>query len=313
MTVLLPLTFAASLGLAFSAAAYGSLRLVAERADEGKLRQRLRLENIQVKQKATAKDRVKGLLARGGERFARPFVKDKDGGGNGLDALRKQLVRAGIYAPLAANYVVCGRMALLLVGLVVGWALAGPTGYDPFLTVAAGGGIGYLLPKFWLSRRIKANQKLLERALPDGLDLLVVCVEAGLTLDSAMQRVSEELNLAHPALSRELSICHMETQIGLPRADALKNLGERSGLVALQALTAMLVQADRFGTSVAGALRIQSDALRAQRKFRAEEASAKATVKLSFPLVLFIFPASFLIMAGPMVINVMKNGMFGGE
>ena len=299
--------FVACTGGAVGLVAWATARLVLASGDDGRLRQRLRNEFVRPKPDGDAKTRLKELLTKGGERFAKPFTS-KDG--NALDGLRKKLVQAGIYSANAANFVVAGRIALLFVGLLVGYLLSALTGYDPMLTVAAGGGIGYLYPKMWLSKRIKQNHKLLSYGLPDGLDLMVVCVEAGLTLDAAMQRVSEELQLAHPAFSRELSICHMETQIGLPRQQALKNLGERTGFIPLQALCAMLIQADRFGTSVANALRVQSDGLRQHRQHKAEEASAKAVVKLSFPLVLFIFPASFLVMGGPMVINIMHNGFF---
>jgi tight adherence protein C len=139
---------------------------------------------------------------------------------------------------------------------------------------------------------------------------MVVCVEAGLTVDAAMQRVGQELVLAHPSLSRELGIAHMETRVGLSRADALKNLGVRTGAPGLQALAAMLIQADRFGTSIANALRIQAESLRTKRQQAAEELAAKASVKLSFPLVLFIFPATFIVLAGPTVIGLMRSALF---
>ena len=307
MDPMLTIAFAGLTGSAVGVAAWTGLRLALAGGDDVRLRQRLRNEAVREAPKTDAKTRLKELLTKGGERFAKPFTSAD---GSGLDPLRKKLVQAGIYAKNAATFVVAGRVALLLVGLVVGYVLGEMTGYDPLMTVPAGGGIGYLLPKLWLAGRIKDNHKLLSYGLPDGLDLMVVCVEAGLTLDAAMQRVSEELQLAHPAFSRELSICHMETQIGLPRQQALKNLGDRTGFVPLQALCAMLIQADRFGTSVANALRVQSDGLRQHRQHKAEEASAKAVVKLSFPLVLFIFPASFLVMGGPMVINIMHNGFF---
>ena len=299
---------AAAGGLSVGLGVWGTLRLAIAQSDDGRLRQRLRLENApQPRPRGEAKTRLATLLMRWGQTFARPFTS-KDG--SGVDQLRKQLVRAGIYSKDAATYVIAGRVFLLFVGLAAGYLAGLALGYDPLMTCAAGGALGYLYPKIWLGKRVKLNHKQLEHGLPDGLDLMVVCVEAGLTLDSAMQRVSEELQLAHPAFSRELSICHMETQIGLPRQQALKNLGERTGFVPLQALCAMLIQADRFGTSIANALRVQSDGLRQYRQHKAEEASAKAVVKLSFPLVLFIFPASFLVMAGPMVINIMNNGFF---
>jgi tight adherence protein C len=142
------------------------------------------------------------------------------------------------------------------------------------------------------------------------LDLMVVCVEAGLTVDSAMQRVGQELSLAHPALAREMGIAHMETRVGLSKTESLKNLGIRTGNAALQSLAAMLIQAERFGTSIATALRIHSETLRQNRHHAAEELAAKASVKMTFPLVLFIFPATFIVLAGPTVIKMLDSPLF---
>jgi tight adherence protein C len=178
------------------------------------------------------------------------------------------------------------------------------------LGLSVGGLIGYLTPKLWLRMKIKANQKALTQGLPDALDLMVVCVEAGLTVDSAMQRVGQELVIAHPVIARELEIAHMETRVGLSRQEALKNLGTRTGNAAMQSLMAMLIQAERFGTSIANALRIHADSLRTKRQHAAEEMAAKASVKMSFPLVLFIFPATFIVLAGPTVIGLMNSALF---
>jgi tight adherence protein C len=178
------------------------------------------------------------------------------------------------------------------------------------LGLSLGGLVGYMAPTMWLNLKVREQQKALEYGLPDALDLMVVCVEAGLAVDAAMQRVGAEMALAHPKLSREFEITHMETRIGLSRADALKNMGARTGSSALQALAAMLIQAERFGTSIASALRIHGESLRAARQFKAEEMAAKASVKMSFPLVLFIFPATFIILAGPTVIGLMNSAFF---
>jgi len=139
---------------------------------------------------------------------------------------------------------------------------------------------------------------------------MVVCVEAGLTVDAAMQRVGQEFHIAHPAISRELGICHMETRVGLSRQEALKNLGVRTCNAPLQSLAAMLIQADRFGTSIAQALRVHADTLRVSRQHAAEEMASKAAVKMSFPLVLFIFPSTFIVLAGPTVYGLMHSSMF---
>ena len=157
--------------------------------------------------------------------------------------------------------------------------------------------------------RIKSNQKALTHGLADALDLMVVCVEAGLTVDAAMQRVGAELGMAHPALAREFGIAHMETRVGLSRSDALRNLGTRTGNAALQSLASMLIQAERFGTSIAQALRIYAETLRLNRQYAAEEKAAKASVKISFPLVLFIFPSTFIVLCGPTILDLMHSSI----
>src|SRR5205807_2274101 len=185
--------------------------------------------------------------------------------------------------------------------------IAGNLTESMFMCLPIGGIVGYLAPTLWMRFAVKRNQTALTLGLPDALDLMVVCVEAGLTVDAAMQRVGQELAIAHPALARELGITHMETRVGLARGDALRNLGQRTGNAALQSLAAMLAQADRFGTSIAQALRIHSETLRLNRQYAAEETAAKASVKMTFPLVLFIFPATFIVLAGPTIVNIMNS------
>jgi tight adherence protein C len=223
--------------------------------------------------------------------------------------LRKNLAMAGMYAPESVRTVAGFKLILMVLGVLLGY-VAGLLTDNLLLGLSIGGLIGYLAPLIWLKTKISQNQQALSRGLPDALDLLVVCVEAGLTVDAAMQRVSQELALAHPALARELGITHMETQVGLSRIEAVRNLGTRTNNPALQALTAMLVQADRFGTSIADALRIQAESLRLSRHYAAEEVAAKAAVKMSFPLVLFIFPSTFIVLAGPTVIQLMQSPLF---
>jgi tight adherence protein C len=223
--------------------------------------------------------------------------------------MRRSLGYAGVYNPLAIKMVTGAKVIFLGIGLLGGYAVGNMFEYV-FLGTSLGGLIGYLIPKLWLRIKINQNQKALTQALPDALDLMVVCVEAGLTVDSAMQRVGSELGLAHEALSRELGIAHMETRVGLSRSEALKNLGVRTGNPAIQSLSAMLIQAERFGTSIAGALRIHAESLRSKRQHAAEEMAAKAAVKMSFPLVLFIFPSTFIVLAGPTVIGLMNSALF---
>ena len=246
------------------------------------------------------------LLQRIGQAAAEPFMPKSRERQSGL---RQSLARAGIYSPSAARVVTGSKVILMLVGVIGGY-LFGLAWDMPALALALGGIVGYLLPTLWLRAKIKSNQRSLTYGLADALDLLVVCVEAGLTVDSAMQRVGQELALAHPALSRELGIAHMETRVGLARMDALRNLGTRTNNAALQSLAAMLIQAERFGTSIASALRIHADTLRQNRQHAAEEMAAKASVKMTFPLVLFVFPATFIVLAGPTVLKMMQSPLF---
>lgn len=167
--------------------------------------------------------------------------------------------------------------------------------------------VGYLLPELWLVWRVQARQHRLRQALPDALDMLVICVEAGLGLDQAIMRVAQELRIAHPQLSEELQLVNMEMRVGKTRLEALRELARRTGVEDIKALVAMLIQTERFGTSVAQSLRVHSDDLRMKRRQRAEEMSAKTTVKMVPPLVLFIFPALMVVILGPAVITLMRQ------
>jgi tight adherence protein C len=172
--------------------------------------------------------------------------------------------------------------------------------------------LGYMAPDFWLSRRVKRRQHRLRLSLPDALDLLVICVEAGLGLDQAILRVAEELKHVHPQLSEELRIVNLEMRLGKTRIDALRSLSSRTGVDDIKALVAMLVQTERFGTSVAQSLRVHSDTLRIKRRQRAEEQAAKAPVKMVPVLVFFIFPALLVVILGPAVIALSRQLIEGG-
>jgi tight adherence protein C len=166
---------------------------------------------------------------------------------------------------------------------------------------------GYLVPDLWLMWRVQARQHRLRLALPDALDMLVICVEAGLGLDQALMRVAQELRITHPELSEELQLVNMEMRVGKTRLEAMRELGRRTGVEDIKALVAMLVQTERFGTSIAQSLRVHSDDLRIKRRQRAEEMSAKTTVKMVPALVLFIFPALMVVILGPAVITLMRQ------
>jgi tight adherence protein C len=166
---------------------------------------------------------------------------------------------------------------------------------------------GFYLPNIWLRYKTdKRKEKLLE-ALPDALDLLVVCVEAGMGLDGAINRVAQEIKLKCSELSEELTFLNLELRAGKPRHDALRNLALRSDLEEMKSLVTLLIQTDKFGTSIAQALRVYSDSYRTQRFQRAEELAAKIPVKLVFPLVLFILPALFVAIVGPAAIRIYQN------
>ena len=164
-----------------------------------------------------------------------------------------------------------------------------------------------VLPEVFLQWRISKRQKKLRRALPDALDLLVICVEVGLGLDQALMRVSEELAIVHPELSNELELVNLEMRVGKTRIDALRELARRTGLEDIKTLVAMMIQTERFGTSIAQALRVHSDELRTKRRQRAEEMSAKTSVKMVGPLVFFIFPALMVVILGPAVITLVRQ------
>lgn len=166
--------------------------------------------------------------------------------------------------------------------------------------------LGFYLPDLWLGLHIKIRKRKIFEALPDALDLLVVCVEAGVGLDSAISRVAEDIVLTSQELSDELKIVNLEIRAGMPRSEALRNLALRTGLEDVSSLCTLLIQTDRFGTSLAPALRVYADAFRTKRFQAAEEMAAKLPVKLLFPLIFFIFPALFVVIAGPSIITFIR-------
>lgn len=216
------------------------------------------------------------------------------------------MIRAGYRSPRAALVLGGLKIVLPLVFLV----LVFTTGFyrlNPFIFPVIAAFVGYLLPEMVLVWKARSRQHRIQRGLADGLDLLVICVEAGLGLDQALLRVSQEIQITHPELSAELQLVNMEMRVGKTRIDALRELARRTGLEDIKALVAMLIQTERFGTSVAQSLRVHSDDLRTKRRQRAEEMSAKTTVKMVPPLVFFIFPALMVVILGPAVIALMRQ------
>ena len=196
------------------------------------------------------------------------------------------------------------RMLLGLVGLAA-VVLSGAGLNSPMLLVGIPA-LGFFIPRFILKRTIKDRQLRIRLALPDALDLTVICVEAGLALDQAMMRVGEDLRPSHPDLSDEFHLLTLEMRAGKPRAEALRNLVVRTGVDDVRSLVATLVQTDRFGTSVAQALRVHSDSLRTERRQRAEEQAAKTTIKMVPPLVVFVLVPILFVTIGPAVIQLVR-------
>ena len=221
-----------------------------------------------------------------------------------MGKLQQRLVTAGYRnnEAVAIFFGIRVGVALLLFGL-----FASPLVFGPNFVMALGAcGVGYIMPGFMLAKMAKRRQHRIRLGLPDALDLLVVSVEAGLGLDQAIQRVADELAFAHPDLADEMKLINLELRAGKARAEALKNFGERTQVDDVVSLVTMLVQTDKFGTSVAQSLRVHSETSRTKRRQRAEEAAAKTGVKMVFPLVFCIFPAIWVVTIGPAAIKFVQ-------
>lgn len=225
--------------------------------------------------------------------------------------LRTRFMHAGYHGRSVPMVYFAAKTALALVlpGIFLLYAGIGrlELGTDVALTALLGlAAFGYYLPNVVLARLIALRQRELFESFPDAIDLMTVCVEAGLGLDAAMARVGEEMQLRSKTLAGELHLVSLELRAGRTREQALRNLSLRTGVEEIDALVSMLVQADRFGTSIAASLRVHSDTLRTTRRLRAEEAAAKIALKLLFPLIFFIFPSLMLVLMGPAFINIYR-------
>jgi tight adherence protein C len=227
--------------------------------------------------------------------------------------LRSRLIAAGLYGRQSLAIFLGAKMLLIVTPALVGLAL-GLSGLLPTQYAVMGGacfGIaGMIGPGFWLDRRKKKRQTNLRRALPDALDLLVICIEGGLSLPAALRRVGVELKTAHPLLALELNITQREIQLGSSPGETLQKMGIRTDLEEIRSLASVITQAERFGASLARSLRIHAEALRGKRQQYAEEMAGKAAVKVLIPTVLFIFPSIFVVILGPAVFQIMEQ--FGG-
>jgi len=207
--------------------------------------------------------------------------------------------------PVFYGLKIVATLALLISALI----MQGKMPDNPIMRIVlmlSAAGAGWVLPGFFLEKRVKKRQEVLRLSLPDALDLMVVTIEAGLGLDQAIQHVAREMQLSHPCLSEELSLVTLEMRAGKRRAEALRNLAERTGESELRKLVAILIQNDRFGTSMGESLRTHSDFLRARRRQEAEERAGKVGVKLVFPIFFFILPSMLIVSAGPGLLQVFK-------
>jgi tight adherence protein C len=217
--------------------------------------------------------------------------------------LLERLQKGGIRSKNAPDYYFAGRILAPALGVVLGSF----SPWNPFMVAAMLAGAGYLGPDRYIEFRIKARRQRIRKSLPEVMDLLYVCVDAGLGMDQAMIRVSQSLNGAHQDLEDEFARMGREQRAGKPRMDAWKAMGERTELAEVNSFVSMLVQTERFGTPIAKALAMFSDDLRTQRRQAAEERAAKTTVKMIIPLVLFIFPSIFIVLLGPAILSIMAS------
>ena len=220
-----------------------------------------------------------------------------------ISGLQQRMIRGGIRAPGAPIIYSIAEMTLpiLLGGLA--YLIHQPEPPVLWLVVLVAAAAGFFLPSIWLERRLASRRRDIDNGLPDALDLLVVCIEAGSGVDQAIVKTGDELAYTYPALGEELRILNSEIRAGKPRIEAFKSFAQRTKVDDVRALVAMLIQTDRFGTSIGQALRSHADTSRTKRRQRAEEAAQKIGVKLVFPLVLFFFPALYVVLLGPAIIQ----------
>lgn len=225
-----------------------------------------------------------------------------------MNRIERRLVSAGYHGPWPATLFAVAELVIpaVVFGLIIfifgtGTALI-------FAVIAAM--IAFYVPNLWLGRAVNARRREIQNGLPDAIDLLIVCIESGSGLDQALNRVAEELALPYPALARELDMISSETRAGKPRLEAFKNFAERTKVDDVRSLVAMLIQTDRFGTSLGLALRTHAETSRTKRRQRAEERSAKLGVKLLFPLIFCLFPAFYLIVLGPSMLRIFRMMLY---
>ncbi len=222
--------------------------------------------------------------------------------------IRAKLVQAGIESPTAPQTFFLLRVVSGVIFPLLTWFIAPQGSYTLFvLLIGLGAFAGFIVPLAMLDRMVRIRQETIARSVPDALDLLVVCVEAGISLDAAILRVSRELRFLHEALSDELAVVSRLTNAGVTREKALRGLWERTGVLELRSITSSMVQSEKLGTSIATVLRVSAETLRRKRRQAAEKRAKQAPVKMIFPLLFFILPALFVVVLGPAIFAVIKE------
>lgn len=250
---------------------------------------------------------ITGLLEKASPTFSKALEPQNEKDAN---KLKQKLSYAGYRSENAVPMFLTIKMISTLFGLFLGGGLLLLRGNFETMTIIQSIGMGGLfmfVPDLILGFMAKSRQQKVFLALPDALDLMVVCVEAGLGLDQALRKVAEEMEKSHKVIATEFDICNKQLQMGRDREEVLTEIGERNGVDDLKALASIIIQADRFGSSIAKALRVQSDSMRTKRRQIAEEKAAKTAVKLIFPLVVFIFPGIFVVLVGPAAITMINE------
>jgi len=279
--------------LAIGNAAFGRSRTLEQRVSEGDEAGRRPWLNL-------------GGLLKGSEQIIKPLGEIIPRSPEEMGRQERRLVKAGFRRKDAPGLFYGVKVALAILLLVL-FAAGGYLASNPLLYIVLAVLLGAMVPDFWMSRRIKNRKENIQLAIPDALDLTVVCVEAGLGLDQSLMRIGQEIRAIHRDLSDELRLLNLEVNAGKSRAQSLRNLANRTEVDDLKALVAVLIQTDRFGTSIAQSLRVFSDSLRVKRRQRAEERAAKTTIKMIPPLVFFILPAIFVVVLGPAIITLVQE------
>jgi Flp pilus assembly protein TadC len=244
------------------------------------------------------------------ERIATPINRLVPASAAEVQKLQKKLMQAGFrsnHAPVIYRMIQLLSMAALPTFIALTCAILARPLSSALFWILIGFVVGFFAPRYLLGRLIRSRQLRVRWGLADALDLMVISIEAGLGLNAAMLKVSSELKKAHPDISEEFELANLEIRVGRERDEALRNLAERTGVDDLRSLVAMLIQTDRFGTSIAKAIRVFSDSLRTKRRQRAEQAAQKAAVKLLFPLACFLFPTLFIAILGPALLQLMDT------